>query len=263
MFGWFGSPRTTSILVWLAAAVSAVAVVVAIGAARGGGHGSASPPRDPQAPPGALSGGGDWWLPIDGVDPSPPTIPPYPTGTDAVTPSATPDPSSSPSTATSTPGKTPTPSRTTTTTPPTLPSNPQTFKAYITGFSYYDNDPPGSATIAHPIVHQKAGGTGTYDDPITTAVEEGAYAPGARFYIPNLRRYFIIEDQCASCRGAWLDLWVDGRAGSESGADSCMSAITGDFAVVKNPVRGYPVVSGSIYGSSGCTKQYGDKVPGT
>jgi hypothetical protein len=277
VFGWYGSPRSTSVLVGLAAAVAALAVVATV--AFRTMHKTASPPPDPQASQRVASGGDGLWQPIDGAEPRWPTFPPFPTFSDSatptVTPSVTPDPSLSPSAVpTTTPGQTPTTSRTTTTAattttatttsaPPTLPSNPKTFRAYITGFSYYDNDPPGSATIAYPKVHSKAGGTGTYDDPITAAVEEGAYSPGARFYIPNLRRYFIVEDQCASCTGAWLDLWVDGRAASESGADSCMSAITGDFTVVSNPVQGYPVVSGSIVSSSGCTKQYGDKVPGT
>src|SRR5690606_21632608 len=44
------------------------------------------------------------------------------------------------------------------------------IRAYITGYSYFDNTPPGSAVVSHPVLHTVAGGQGTYDDPITVAV---------------------------------------------------------------------------------------------
>ena len=42
--------------------------------------------------------------------------------------------------------------------------------AFITGYTWWDNSPPGSAQIARPVLHQRAGGNGTYSDPITVAV---------------------------------------------------------------------------------------------
>ena len=46
----------------------------------------------------------------------------------------------------------------------------QSFQAYLTGYSFWDNTPPGSAAIARPVIHRRAGGSGTYGDPITIAV---------------------------------------------------------------------------------------------
>src|SRR5262249_39093747 len=60
------------------------------------------------------------------------------------------------------------PPPTPTTTPPISNSNETAFTAYITGYGWPDNTPP-SANISNPVVHQSAGGTGTYADPITIA----------------------------------------------------------------------------------------------
>ena len=74
----------------------------------------------------------------------------------------------------------------------------------MTGYDYWDNTPPGSPVISNPVIHQVAGGTGTWQDPTTVAVGHSIingqdildWAAGTRFYIPNLRRYFIVEDTC-------------------------------------------------------------------
>ena len=36
------------------------------------------------------------------------------------------------------------------------------LSAWVTGYTYWDNTPPGSATIARPVVHDEAGGIGTW-----------------------------------------------------------------------------------------------------
>ena len=134
----------------------------------------------------------------------------------------------------------------------------QTF--YVTGYSYWDNDPPGSAAIAYPGLHRQAAGQGTYADPITAAVSTSSgIAPGTRFYVPFLRRYVIVEDQCASCGPLWIDLWVDGSA-NEAVSERCMSAITGNHVVIRGPASGYPVDPGPI-STQACARQYGDTVP--
>lgn len=153
--------------------------------------------------------------------------------------------------------------------------------AFITGYTYWDNTPPGSADISNPVLHQKAGGTGTYDDPITVAVGHSIikgedildYPEGTKFYIPNLRRYFIVEDTCGDgdtpqngpCHKGfpkntttWLDVWIDGGSGSRSSSNSCAEAITGSHLVIKNPASVYAVISGSVFGSGACSKTYGD-----
>jgi hypothetical protein len=134
------------------------------------------------------------------------------------------------------------------------------------------------------VLHQVAAGSGTYADPTTVAVGHSLingrdvldWPAGTRFYIPNLRRYFIVEDTCGdggtpqngpchtgypSGASTWLDLWVGGQGGSSSGANACMDAITRVSTVVVNPAASYPVVSGDIYGPAGCTQQFGDSLP--
>lgn len=146
------------------------------------------------------------------------------------------------------------------------------FTAYITGYSYWDNTPPGSGDISHPTLHDNAGGTGTYADPITIAVGHSItggkdildYPAGTRFYLPYLHKYAIVEDTCGDgnapqngpCHSgyqghAWLDIYVDGKA-SRSAADACMNKLTGLHAVIKDPAATYPVSVGSIT-TTGCT----------
>lgn len=202
----------------------------------------------------------------------PTTLPP--TTATTVPPTTTAPTTPVPTTSTSVATPTPTPSTT----------SVQVIKAYITGYSWFDNTPPGSAAISYPVLHQTAGGTGTYADPITLAVGHSIingqdipdWPVGTRFYIPNLRRYFLVEDSCGdgskpqngpchvgypSGASTWFDVWVGGQGGSSSGANSCMDGITDIHTVIVNPVAGYPVVSGSIYTSAGCTQQYGDSIP--
>lgn len=160
---------------------------------------------------------------------------------------------------------------------------PQTLQAYITGYSYFDNTPPGSPAISHPLIHQTAAGVGTYSDPITVAVGHSIingndsldWPVGSKFYIPNLRRYLIVEDTCGdgstpqngpchtgypAATTTWLDVWVDGRNGTLDSSNACMDAITGVWRVVKNPASNYAVVSGSIVGANGCSPQYGNNL---
>jgi hypothetical protein len=156
--------------------------------------------------------------------------------------------------------------------------------AYVTGYDYWDNTPPGSPVISNPVIHKVAGGSGTWQDPTTVAVGHSIingqdildWPAGTRFYIPNLRRYFLVEDTCGDgpdpqdepChdlstapQGAqtWLDVWVDGSQMSQSAANNCEGEITQLQLVIENPAADYAVAPGSIAGSS-CTQQYGNTV---
>lgn len=143
----------------------------------------------------------------------------------------------------------------------------QSMNVYLTGYSYWDNTPRGSAQIARPVIHRSAGGIGTYDDPITLAVghvKRGSrstmdYPAGTRFYIQNLRKYAIVEDLCGDgnnpqngpCHSgyqghAWLDIYVGGRSVGESVSNSCMNRITGIQNVIMDPHPGYAVLPGEI-----------------
>src|SRR4051812_14948385 len=109
--------------------------------------------------------------------------------------------------------------------------------AYTTAYSYFDNTPHGSADISHPVLHRKAGGTGTYTDPITIAVGHVYkdrygriasrssttqdildYPAGTRMYLPDVRRYAIVEDTCGD--GGRPDLVPCHRGANADGSGS-------------------------------------------
>lgn len=162
------------------------------------------------------------------------------------------------------------------------------MNVYTTAYTYFDNTPAGTADIAfshqyYPAtIHNQAGGTGTYNDPITLAVghviiggkSTPDFAPGTRFYLPDVRKYAIVEDVCGDgqtpqnipChkvstapRGTtlWLDLWIGGSAGdSASALDNCAGIVTDStgalHTVVKDPSPGYAVHPGPVYQNGYC-----------
>ena len=159
----------------------------------------------------------------------------------------------------------------------------RTVNAYITGYSYFDNTPPGSARISNPVLRTTAGGTGTYEDPITVAVghvrSDGGdtldWPAGTRFYVPNIRRYLIVEDTCGDgsapqdgpCHTGypddaqtWLDIWIGGEGGTDREARRCMSRITGVWTVLVDPVPGLATEPGPVYQPDGCTPVFGNRV---
>lgn len=166
-------------------------------------------------------------------------------------------------------------------TPPIVPTLPVGsvseigFLTYTTSFAALDNTPKGS-TIQYD--GSNAGGTGTYADPISLAsgyvLQNGNpvfdYAPGTKFYLPNLEKYFVVSDECGDnpskpepCHNSemppypQLDLW----AGSSlsNGVLACEDAITGVHLIIENPASTYKVIPGAIYGIS-CATQYGDVI---
>lgn len=141
--------------------------------------------------------------------------------------------------------------------PPT--GNETTEVCYLTGYSYQDNTPPGSAVISLPIIHQVAGGQGTYDDPITAAVPGHADGTeetpgGVKFYVADLKRYFIVEDTGATKYSniRHFDLWVDGQNFAKSDSDACMNSYTGNHTCIFSPAPGHPVTPGPLTGPGGC-----------
>ena len=153
------------------------------------------------------------------------------------------------------------------------------FTAYLTGYGHHDNTPAGGR-ISDARMHLVAGGRGTYQDPITLAVGHSILngrdkldiAAGTRFYVPNLRKYFIVEDTCGDgdapqngpCHTGfegrvWLDLWVGGGSATPDELASCEAAITGTRLVIQDPDANYAVTEGPILDST-CAAQYGDAV---
>lgn len=146
------------------------------------------------------------------------------------------------------------------------------FEVYLTGYTYWDNTPPGSAEIARPVLRNKAGGTGTWQSPITIAVghriENGRqtldFPAGTRFYLPRLQKYAIVEDVCGDgptpqhgpCHSGhkgrpWLDIWLGGKSMSAADADACARRITALQPIILDPPKDLPVTKGEI-ASNGC-----------
>jgi hypothetical protein len=258
-----------------AGVAAAVALTLAV-AAWGVTSAFAGHPDGASAQPVAGSSGGVTDLPGDGSRSTS-------SSAATATPTSSPTPNSPPTSRSA-----PAPPGGGTTTPTKAPANggdERKIRAYVTGYSYFDNTPPGSATISNPVVHRTAGGTGTFDDPITVAVGHSIsggsdtldWPAGTKFYVPNLRRYLIAEDTCGdgsrpqdgpchvgfpASATTWLDVWVGGKGGSRNGADDCMGNITDVWDVLVKPRPDHVVVSGDIYSGAGCTQQFGNALAG-
>ncbi|MDT7643937.1 MAG: hypothetical protein QOC75_937 [Pseudonocardiales bacterium] len=172
--------------------------------------------------------------------PAPPArAPAAPAPAPAVTPSAPPPPAAPP--------------------PAPAPAAKQ-LNIWLTGYSWQDNTPPGSSVVGEPVLHQQAGGTGTFADPITVAVpgHQGAMAwqPGTRFYLPTVKRYVIVEDSGASRAPAGtdthLDMWIGGQDGTLAATNACEDSLTGRVAAELNPPNNLPVIVGPIYANQRC-----------
>jgi beta-glucanase (GH16 family) len=126
------------------------------------------------------------------------------------------------------------------------------------------------ADAGYPTVHNAVGGTGTFDDPITVAINSkygssgdvpnsSAYHIGEKFYIPRLHLYFVAEDSCnvdidsAACTGngsmqdnstaLHMDLF-DGNITDPSlftNQQNCETSFGGNVSVIANASPGYPM----------------------
>ncbi|KAJ4295091.1 hypothetical protein N0V90_007100 [Kalmusia sp. IMI 367209] len=76
-------------------------------------------------------------------------------------------------------------------------------KTTHTFYGYPDNDPPGPATAYDCGRNYKAGGIGTYADPLTFASAPGEFSECEIIYDPYLRKYLRFEDYCAQCTTDW------------------------------------------------------------
>lgn len=136
--------------------------------------------------------------------------------------------------------------------------------AYTTGYGWPDNSPPGTI-VSGPAGN--AGGTGTFVDPITIAVGYVGSVPDypykTKFYIPNLRKYFVVEDTCAECHRApsgastWVDMWTGGNGTNNAGVLACEDAVTGNHTIIRNPDANRAVVPGALYHGTTCAAQFG------
>jgi hypothetical protein len=97
---------------------------------------------------------------------------------------------------------------------------------------------------------ETAGGTGTYDDPITMASAATWFCYQEIIYLPYLQKYLRYEDYCADCTAdaavgiLHIDIWT-GSTTVNGGAiqDKCekMLTPTGLQPMIRNPNIGLPV----------------------
>jgi hypothetical protein len=156
---------------------------------------------------------------------------------------------------------------------------------YTTAYTWYDNTPAGTTAISHPVLHKTAGGTGTFEDPITIAVGHSLatgqdvldFPAGTKVYLPDVRRYFIVEDTCGDgndpqggpCHqgvnangtnsSIWIDMWIGGQSMNASGANGCASKVTNVNTAVFNPASNYVVAPGAgVIHDGKCDAGYGN-----
>jgi hypothetical protein len=130
----------------------------------------------------------------------------------------------------------------------------------VTFYAAADNDPPGSAEIAYPNSrHASAGGTGTVDDPLSLATDPREIRPGVLVYYPPVRKYFVMEDDCAECIDEWsrdrtphVDLWTSGT--TDPAVQDCEAALTPDSpdTIIINPPTDLSVDTRPLYAGGRC-----------
>lgn len=129
-------------------------------------------------------------------------------------------------------------------------ARPTSQLVWLSTYDWWNNSPPGcgieyARDYGYPTLHDCAGGTGTWRNPITFAAQKGFWRPGMVIYVPMFRLYFIEEDWCATCRTdrAQMDLWVGGvsRAQNQSQDPHDVVNLWTRRAVVVDPPPGEPV----------------------
>lgn len=152
--------------------------------------------------------------------------------------------------------------------------------ARITNYSGDDTNPPSDlidwpASAGYPTVHNKVGGSGTFADPITVAINSkngpngdvphGPFTIGEKFYLPVLHLYFVAEDSCnidiaynictdhGSDKDDNTQLHMDlfnGDSDNRSGLLACELSYGGETDVIANAGEGYPMPEGYPNGTS-------------
>ncbi len=133
---------------------------------------------------------------------------------------------------------------------------------FITFYGWPDNDPPGTE-IAYPkskspnAKHEKAGGIGTYNDPVTFASDPAKIPVGTIYYAPYLKKYIVMEDYCEGCVENWgdgkkhIDIWMESDDNFEEKLVKCQGKWTRkSIEVITNPSGTLPVDSSPLFNQS-------------
>jgi hypothetical protein len=121
----------------------------------------------------------------------------------------------------------------------------------MTFYGWDDNSPPGGS-IAYPknggfpTIHDVAGGTGTYADPITYATDKSELPIGTIVYAPVILKYLVMEDDCGQCDTDWgsmtwhIDVWMNSNGTETASAlDACEDQWTQSATTIEvNPPPG-------------------------
>jgi hypothetical protein len=126
--------------------------------------------------------------------------------------------------------------------------------AEVSFYGWSDNTPPGN-TIAYPMscyptLHDTAGGTGTYADPVTMATTGSEIPIGSFVYVPYLKRYVVMEDFSMQCDMEWttsrkwhIVVWMNSNGGEMPPALMACETQWAEAAatIVINPPNGLEV----------------------
>jgi hypothetical protein len=105
-------------------------------------------------------------------------------------------------------------------------------------------------------LHKEAGGSGTYEDPMTLAGAPSEWPVGTRFYVPYLQKYFVMEDYCETCVKEWdngkayhIHLWLGGDSSSDTQQlTACETSLTRVSTEVEiNPPAGKEVSTTPLF----------------
>jgi hypothetical protein len=134
----------------------------------------------------------------------------------------------------------------------------------MTFYGWADNSPPGGS-IAYPknggfpTVHDLAGGTGTYADPITYATDKSELPVGTIVYAPVIEKYLVMEDDCGQCDTDWsgsmswhIDVWMNSNGTETTSAlVACEDQWTQNATTIEiNPPPGRTVTTTPLFDPS-------------
>lgn len=114
----------------------------------------------------------------------------------------------------------------------------------VTFYGGPDNDPAWSnatAYVCDPSHGYHAGGTGSYDDPLSFAAAVGEYKKCEIVYSPYVKKYLRKDDTCASCKAPHIDIWTGSSITQKNGVKQikCEETMTPDEGqrVIRNPPK--------------------------